>query len=153
MRDYIIEQSAGELLRNNFEIYFKNFFPFFLIYFIPVFPFQMMSMHGQLTSDTTLKWTGMIIAFFVSIFTGAAITLAVSDACLSHRPSFVRSYQAVFKRSLWINYVLTMLLVGIIVGIGLIFLIIPGLLFLMWFSFALPVVILEKKSAIQALKR
>jgi hypothetical protein len=152
MRDYIVEQSAGELLRNNFTIYFNNFLPLFFIYFVPIFPFQMMSMHGQLTGDATLYLIGQLIVLSISVFTVSAMTIAISAVCLGNKPRFSHAYQAIFNKNL-INYVLTSLLVTITIVVGFLLFIIPGLFFLAWFMFALPIVILERKSAVQALKR
>src|SRR5207244_7612398 len=152
MRDYIAEQSIGEIIRNTFEVYFSNFLPIFLIYFVPVFPFKIMLLYGELTDKIALSITGNIINGFIVFFSISAITIAVSDICVGNKPSFFRAYRAIFDKKLVGSIILAGLLQMVIIVIGLLLLIIPGLLFVGWFMLTQSIVILERKSAVQALK-
>src|SRR5262247_2256671 len=117
MRDYIVEQSTGELIRNTFSIYFSNFLPLYLIYLIPVFPFVLISEYGQETADRMLVLTGEIMKILISVFTVSAMTIAISDICLGNNPSFFHAYRSIFNKNL-LNYVLAWLLVMVITFVG-----------------------------------
>lgn len=67
-----------------------------------------------------------------------AITISVSDICLGNAPSLARSYKKVF---------------GLFDLIGLVLLIVPGIIAILWFIFTPCVVVLEGLGGLTALKR
>ncbi|MGH6892583.1 MAG: YciC family protein, partial [Dongiaceae bacterium] len=85
------------------------------------------------------------------VLASAAITVAVSRACLGQKPSVLHSYRRLFDvigKFLW-TYVL--LLIVIIVGFAL--LVVPGIVAITMLLFTTVVVILERRSGIDAFKR
>ncbi len=139
--------STSELLDRTFHLYKNNFLVFLGITAIP----QLVVLALRLLYATTLtgpldRFNGMAIvvsiASYVAIEISAAATvIAVSNIHLD-RPIGVGSAFA-GARSSMVRVLLITLAVSIAAGIGLIFLIVPGVyLWLMW-SLAIPATVLE----------
>ena len=72
MRNYLQPQTTGDVLRNTFAIYGKGFLAIFLIYFLPIVPFEIWKAEAKAANNTGL---------FV----------------LGNKPSAARSYKRVFS--------------------------------------------------------
>lgn len=152
MISYLKEQSFGEIIRNTFQLYFRNFFRIVLAYFFLIFPFQMLISIGIHCEIPALSIIGGLLVMVGSLFGMAVVTLLVSDICLGNKPSLRRYFKRAFGTILW-KLLGTNLLQMLIVMIGLIMLIVPGMIFTIWFVFAPSIVILEEQWAMNALKR
>lgn len=94
--EYVSEQTVKSILKHTFTIFFKNFGPLFLVYFIPLFPFALIRVHGEHTGNFVLASIGGIGYLLVSLLAAAGLTVAVSDICVGNRPSVLRSYRRGF---------------------------------------------------------
>ncbi|MGB8899895.1 MAG: hypothetical protein WCC90_12005 [Methylocella sp.] len=149
---YVRQYTAGSILRNTFQIYWRNFSTILLTYALPVFPFALLTREALSVEQPALVVIGFVLQVTVGVFAYGAITVSVSDLCLGHSPNWLRSYRRLFSKLVW-RYLETSLLMSIIILIGIILLIIPGLIATVWFIFAPPVVILERITRTAALKR
>jgi hypothetical protein len=140
--------SISELLDRTFHLYRNNFLVFVGIMAIP----QLLVLALQLARAVTLT-TGPLqrfspiallagLASYVAIEISAAATvMAVSNIHLDRPVSLGAAFSS--AKGSMLRVVLITLAVGIAAGIGLIFLIVPGVyLWLMW-SLAIPVTVLE----------
>jgi len=94
--EYVSEQTVSSIIRHTFTIFFKNFGRLFLVYFIPLFPFALIRVHGEHTGNEMLSLIGSIGYLLVSLLAAAGLTVAVSDICVGNRPSVIRSYRRGF---------------------------------------------------------
>ena len=79
-------------------------------------------------------------------------TVAVSDIILGNRPTVGRSFHCVFSKrvgSLFITYLFLLF----ITSVGLLMLIVPGILFTIWYMLTLQVALLEHLSGWKAMDR
>jgi len=151
MPNYLRPQTVGDLLRNTFAVYGKGFRVIFLSYFLPVLPFGICANEAQAAKNMGLAWLIVLCSIPVSLAATAAITIAVSDICLGNAPSLVRSYKKVF--AVLLKLLGTNILQFIIIFIGFILLVVPGIIAMMWLFFTPSVVILEGMGGFSALKR
>ena len=151
MAAYITERTAGRIIKDGIKIYAQNFMAIVLISELPAVPFVFLNAWAASQYDQTMYFVGYILYFVVGIFTAGAVTVAVSDVCLGNRPSVSRSYAALL-RILW-RYLGTYLLVVLIIIIGFVLLIIPGIYAMVVLMFALPICIIERRAALDACKR
>ncbi len=89
-----------------------------------------------------------VIALYLSGVVQAANISAIAD---SDKPGIIESYKRGFPRG-W-GMLLASILVTIVVIFGLIIIIIPGIIFITWFMFTYYTLMIEKLSAIDAMKR
>jgi len=149
--NYIRQQSAGDVLRNMFAIYGRGFGVIFLTYLLPIIPFSIWQTEAS-AARATGSW---LIAFFlgtiVRLLAFGAITISVSDICLGNAPSLIRSYKKVFR--LFVKMFTASFLQLMFDLIGLVLLIVPGVIAILWFMFTPCVVVLEGLGGLTALKR
>ena len=152
MANFLKEQSFGELIRNTFRIYGRYFIPIVLTYLILVYPWQFLYSMGFHEQNTVFMVIGVVLVMASSLFAMAIVTLLISDVCVGNKISLARYFKRAFGTILG-KLLLTNLLQTIIIAIGFILLVIPGLVFMVWFLFAGSIVVLEEKWGVQALKR
>jgi hypothetical protein len=116
---YVRQYTAGSILRNTFQIYWRNFSTIFLTYALPVFPFAMLTREALTEKQPALVIIGVVLQSTVGLFAYGAITVSVSDLCLGHRPNWLRSYRRLFGKLVW-KYLYTSLLATLAMLIGLI---------------------------------
>jgi uncharacterized protein UPF0259/glycerophosphoryl diester phosphodiesterase family protein len=148
---YVTEQSAGDIVSNTFEIYRGNFIALSAIYFVPVAGFGLLSLHATLTGGTSFIVVAGFLWFFSTVFVQGAMAIAVSDICIGNQPSFVRSYETVSH--IIGRYIGTIFVVVSICSMGVLLLLVPGIIAGVLLMFTMPVVILERKGVVAALKR
>ncbi|PPK73935.1 hypothetical protein B0F87_11346 [Methylobacter tundripaludum] len=152
MKNYLNEQSAGMIIRNSVGIYLTNFKALFLIYCLPVLPFMLLEAYSKTNGQVRMVIIAAVIKILVSILVFLPMTVAVSDISLGNRPTIGRSYRCIFSKSVG-SFFITYLLLVIVIAVGFIFLVVPGLLFLIWYALTFQVVLLERLSGWKALKR
>ncbi len=150
--NYLVEHTVGSIIRSAFKIYFSHFGTLVLIYVLPVVPFTVIQTEAQSRHHLVLMVVSILLSVVVSLFAYGAITIAVSDVCVGNVPSFNRSYARTLGKipAQLLGISLLQMLAMIV---GLVLLVIPGLVFAVWFMLSPPVVVLEGKSAVAALKR
>lgn len=152
MNNYVREQSIGEVLRNAAQIYGRNFGVMFLTYLLPVFPISVWQTEMQAGGKLVWFWVALICALVAAFVAWGAVVIAVSDICVGNKPSVERSYRKIFSGLLG-RLALVGTLQTLVILIGLALCVVPGVIALLWFMFAPPVVMLEGLGGIQALKR
>lgn len=85
-------------------------------------------------------FTMLIFLIAVPIARGA-LTRAVSDRYLGRAVSFGESYRAVM--SIFWRFIGTTMLVGLVIGLGFILCIVPGIILFTWFAFVSQIMIIE----------
>jgi glycerophosphoryl diester phosphodiesterase family protein len=154
--------STGELLDRTFSLYRSHFGLFIGIFALPhliVFAFQCVGVTLQNPANPmanvflTLMWSlaALILTVIVAAASQAATVVAVSDVHLGRPASVVESFSRVKGHIPGVIGV--SMLVGLGVGAGLIALIVPGVLLALMWSLAVPVKVLEDKSATDAMSR
>jgi hypothetical protein len=150
--DYLRTYSLGTLIRTSFAIGFRNWPTLFLIYAILALPLELMKL--LLSASPETEWIGhaaVLLNYIVLTFTLFPATVAVSEICLGIRPDIFRSYRRAFAKP---GRLLGTLLLYYLVSIGgFILLIIPGIIFSVWFAFTPAVVVLEGIGGRAALRR
>lgn len=152
MKNYLRELSFSEILKGCFDVYFHNFFTILIIYALPLYPLSVIQGYLTLEGEAELLIITIIPTLLLAVFAYAAITVALSDLCLGNKPSVIRSYKFVFSSLFW-KLLLTNLLQILILMIGLVLLVVPGIIFIFWFIFVTIIVILENCWGVEALKR
>jgi hypothetical protein len=152
-RSFISEQSAGSLLRNALALYRSNFRPLFLTYVVPTFPVLVLQQIAEGTENVGLYVATLVLGWLVSFFAIAALTVVLSDVCLGNEPTVRRAYGKLFKGGLWLRVLLTALLQTLVVLIGFLLLIVPGIVLAIRLLLGSTVVVLEGESGVKALKR
>lgn len=136
-----------DLIKESFRIFFdrKNLTYFFKVYSLLLpfsFLFLLQSKYSASISDSLTKYVWLIpvalvlaiayalFSFWVSASGVVAVQNVVSGGSLVFKETFARSWKILGK------FALLQIAVGLLTGLGFIFLIIPGILFLVWYSFS-----------------
>jgi hypothetical protein len=94
---------------------------------------------------------GALIAVLISAVLQAAILRAAAQATIGDPVDVEASYRYGLKR-LW-SVILVSILVGLVVAVGFILLVIPGIIFLVFLSVSIPVLIVEGRRGTEAMGR
>jgi len=149
---YIRIYSAGDILRSSVQIYRSNFRTFWVILVLPLLPGVAVQAFAPQSDHPLLFHGANLFDMFVGLLTTAAGTVAVSDICLGQWPSIGRSYRRAFSEMPG-KIAGTGLLLWLTLILGLLLLLVPGFIFMLWYLFAIPLVVLEQTSGIAALRR
>ncbi len=173
-------QTVTEILDSSFRLYRENFATFLgilAIVYIPGIILQMLltgtigeemialrqqahTADGHVEPAVMQKLTmvGMGQSLVILLITGltfplatGTLTRAVSSRYLNERISIGACFSYVL--SIFLKYMGTILLSGLVMGIGWMFCIVPGILFAIWFSFTSSVVVLEGLGGTTAMGR
>lgn len=143
------------LLRDSFGIFMQNPKLFIGIYLVPgllTLAFSLITdaeIGTELTTPLSVAlalalWAALIAA---SIFMSIAMVFAVVDPSIAIRRAFARS-----KPYFW-QYTLLSILVSLTIFAGFVLLIVPGIIFMVWFGFSYYALLLEDVRGIEAMKR
>ena len=144
---YLQVFTLGTIIKSSFGIYFHHFLTILLIYVLPRIPIQLL----RLVDGSEASILGAVLDTVISLLITFPMTVAISEICLGIKPSVARAYIRGFATP---GRVLgTFFLAGIVIGIGFALLIIPGIVFALWYAFVGPVVILEGHGGWAALRR
>jgi hypothetical protein len=168
-------RTLGEILSAAFDIYKANLASLITVVAIVVVP---LSFVGALVSEavasssehtvTVLGQTetisdrtfaavilgsliGALVAVVISAVLQAAMMRAAALATIGDPVDVQASYRWGFKR--FGSVILVALLVGLVVGIGFILLVIPGIIFLTLLSVSIPALVIENRRGTDAMKR
>ncbi|GMU21583.1 MAG: hypothetical protein AMXMBFR13_16750 [Phycisphaerae bacterium] len=166
--------SVGQILDQTFRLYREHFVRFFTIVAVVYVPVGLLSIllialvFQETTQITVDQQTGAIDASGVvasMITTGAIALLAmvgtqlcngaliknVSEAYLGRQSSVGEAYRFVLPKIgtlIWASF-----LVGVVVMIGFILLIVPGVIFALWFALTTPAIVAENLKASRGMSR
>jgi hypothetical protein len=167
----------GEILSAAFNIYKANASQLILIVAVVVVPLSLISAvfsgvvfapdkvrvtntGGQVVFDYAGRGLGVallagaiaaLIAVLISAVLQAAILRAAAQATIGDPVDVEASYRYGLKR-LW-SVILVSILVGLVVAVGFILLVIPGIIFLVFLSVSIPVLIVEGRRGTEAMGR
>jgi hypothetical protein len=173
----IPSKTLGEILSAAFNIYKANASQLILIVAVVVVPLSLVSavFSGVVFAPDRVKVTntggvvvfdyagrglgvallagaiGTLIAVLISAVLQAAILRAAAQATIGDPVDVEASYRYGLKR-LW-SVILVSILVGLVVAVGFILLVIPGIIFLVFLSVAIPVLIVEGRRGTEAMGR
>jgi hypothetical protein len=152
MSCYLRQQTAGDIVRNTLGIYRQHFGTILLVYFLPVLPAAVFLTYcTKCQQAASFVPIGLAVYQAVTVLVLAPMTVTISDICLGNKPSIARSYGRL-RRVLW-RFIGTYLLVIVSLLIGLLLAIVPGLVLLVLFMFALTVVAVERRGIFEAIRR
>lgn len=153
--------SLGKLLDETFNIYRRNFALFIGISAVPnlallllkfLFAGLIVNNPKEIGIGVVLAGLGTIFAtIVVSSIVTAATTFGVSDIYLDVPTSMAACFSRVAGKAL--NVFFVSFIVGLIVGVGMILCIVPGIYAAGVYGIAVPAVVLESISASQAVSR
>ncbi|MHB0997872.1 MAG: hypothetical protein ACYC27_01385 [Armatimonadota bacterium] len=130
----------GGLLDEAFDLYKNNFLLLIgiaAVVLVPLFLLESFTTGNQNDSSALLS----ILYQPANSIVGAAITYAVSRRYLEHDVTILSSY-GFLKKRFW-AFAGTMLLTSAITSLGFLLLIIPGILFTLWYTFVSQVFVIE----------
>lgn len=148
-------KSPISLLRGSIDIFLSNPKLFVGIYLIPgilSFLLAFLISYGQGLGLSMLANFSIVILLsiamiVISILMAVAVMLAVIDPTLTIWQAYERA------KSFFLQYLLLSVLISLVTFIGFFLLIVPGIIFLVWFAFAYYILLIEEKSGIDAMKR
>jgi len=169
------ELDLGEIISKTFEVYRRDFLKYFVLFAVveviigiittlAQHAFVLPTLPTHPTSQQVLNWFpaffGALAPLIASIFIvtvvffpiaqGSAIKLA-SEQIEKGEADLGKSVRFAASRLLWI-WALT-IVVGIIVFLGFIALVVPGIILTIMFSLAFPVLIIQKKGILESMGR
>jgi hypothetical protein len=170
-------KTVGEILSAAFNIYKANLSQLILVVAVVVAPLSLIgalfsgvlfapdrirvnNVGGEVVVDFAgrgfggvllVSAIGALIAVLISAVLQAAILRAAAQATIGDPVDVEASYRYGFRR-LW-SVILVSLLVGLIVAVGFVLLVIPGIIFLVFLSVSIPVLIVEGRRGTEAMGR
>ena len=158
MKFAIGSMSVGDILDRSVKLLFARFGTFYAINFVAYLP---MLLFGLATPEI-LKSFGpqgviavavlaMILNLILSPVAMGASLYVVSNEFVDKRVGFSEAIGFAFTRLGAL--LITGLMVGLVVGIGFMLCVLPGIIFIGWYAVAYPVATLERKSGSAAMSR
>lgn len=145
--------SIRDLLRESWALYKNNFALFAKIIAWLIIPSVILSLLPYLVSSPVAFLAANFMISLASWVLSVLITIAIilaMDAVLKKEPIKLKNiYNLSYSKTF--SGILISILVSLAVGFGTILLIIPGIIFSVWFSFSLYVLVLENKKGTEAL--
>ncbi|MDP9242498.1 MAG: hypothetical protein M3O84_04905 [Actinomycetota bacterium] len=168
-------RGLGDILSAAFEIYKNNAGQLLMIVAIVVIPLSLIGavighlLAGSTTTETLVTGqtitvssrslglvilgaiVAAVIAVIISAVLQAAIIRGAAEATIGDPVDIQESYRWGFRRIG--SVILVGLLVGLAVAVGFILLVIPGIIFLVFFSVSIPALVIENRRGTEAMKR
>ena len=145
-------QTAGTLLRNIIRMYRSHFGILMACSVLPIAPF-LLPIVWLASSDSGWVALAMLPYMVAAFISSGAMTIAISDICLGNRPTAKHAFQRVLGKRLWVNMLGTGLLLGLMVWVGMLALLLPGVWVMARGFLSLIVVTLEGRGAKDAIRR
>lgn len=100
-------------------------------------------------------WLGMIIASLLALIGGllsqAALTKSISEVYMGREITVGQAYSAIFPR--FLSLLAAAILVAIVVWLGFLLLVVPGVIFALWLYVTTPSIVVENCSATEGMSR
>src|SRR5579859_4221748 len=140
--------AAGELLQEALELYRENVTLFLGIVLIPILVETVLNLlivagSSGGSGSVILSILTSVVTVALSLLSAGALSVAVASRYLGRAVTVGQAYSSIGADMLWILF-LASLLGGLIVGIGFVLLVIPGIYLLVRFIFVPQVVVLER---------
>lgn len=150
--------SFGMILDRAIQLYLRNFGLVIGVTIVPQLAASLLSFAGSsvlMRSQSGPAWLAFLLLTLVSTVAGSlstgAVTVAVSGRYLGREVAIGSCYRAVVRKLARIVGI--RLLAGLLVGLGLLLLVVPGIIWAVAFSLVTPVIMLEGPSETRVLKR
>ena len=146
------EFSIGGVLKATFQVFGKNLVPFILLGLVIVVPTFLVTIwiFGQVSPLAAILVSTLIVTLAATLMQAAYVHLVFHT--LREAQSSLLDILTQAGRT--IHYaIFTSIVASLIIGLGLLLLIVPGIIFAVMFWLAVPVSVIERKSPIAALKR
>jgi hypothetical protein len=151
--------SLSQLLDRSFFLYREHFGLFVGIAALPhlaLLAFQLLEIFISPAPRrilVTFEWLlpTLVVSFAVAAIAAGATVVAVSRVHLGQRTSILESFAPIQSRAL--SLVSIVIAMGLMVGTGFVFLIIPGVILGLMWSLTVPVAVLEGSGLVQSLSR
>lgn len=159
------EFSVGKVLGDTFSTYFGNFIPFTLLGIVIYVPYlvAIAALAGGLVASTQsslqlIRTYGVVAglaSFLVTFVLGAFVTAGITYGSIEHMSGRRYNFGALLGRAFraFIPVAFASLLVGIIIGLGLMLLIVPGIILYLMFAVTIPVIVAETEGPTDAMGR
>ncbi len=153
VHDLLRTYTLGSMIRTSWSIYRHQWPTLLLIYVIPLLVLHVVDALIKNSFGQDILVTSILLALqmLTSMFVAFPATVAVSEICLGIKPSVGRSYQRAFAQPG--KVIGTYLLALVIIVLGLMALLVPGIIFLLWYMLVGPIVVLEGLAGRAALRR
>ncbi len=143
-----------QLFKNSLAIVSANFFLFLSILFIPIVVSFLTALFApnkatgiMITSESIVYVVLMFIYVVLSVLMTVALILAINDNSITAKEAYRRAWPYFWR------YIGLSLLMSIIMMVGFLLLIIPGIILSVWFAFATFVLVLENGAIVESLKK
>jgi hypothetical protein len=146
----------SDLIKKSWDLYIKNFQKFIVpigVMLIPIILIQLTGLLGDPAKNITLLIVIFVLAaaaIFVDLWAGIALIQIINNTYTNKPFELKAIFNTAFKKVP--AYFAVGILSGIIIVLGFILLIIPGIIFSIWYSYAGYINILEEKKGMDALK-
>ena len=151
----LLPMGIGDILDETFRMYKNNFLVFVGIIAVIEIPIAVVGFFTDLESNYLVKivWLGVSVIIMGMIYPlmNAVLTRAISRRYMGEQIQIMNSYK--FLKGKVIMFILTSLTAGVLIGLGFIALIFPGIILALRYALISPVMALEGKTGMDALKR
>jgi hypothetical protein len=147
---YLRTHTLGSIIRSAVIIYKDNFLTIFLAVFFIEFPVFVAYDVVADRTNTIYPRSMVYLNTLVMTFTTAVVTVLVSEICLGRQPKIGPAYKKagdILGSLIWVGF-----LYGLVVMLGLICFVIPGILAASYMTLYTEVLVLEGKRGSEALK-
>lgn len=139
---------VGEVVSKSTELLMAN--PaIILIQVIPAIPSLVGDIFGGSSVLSPVYLLTAIISGVIGIIASGAYPPVVKEALAGQRLTIGQAFGHAYRR-FW-SLLAAAILVGLVVGLGFIALIVPGILFLTWYAYTVPAIMLENKGALEGM--
>jgi hypothetical protein len=150
---YVREHTVGSAVHDAVVIAFRNASEIILPFVIMMLPGYALQRWAMVNEEPALVVIGTLISLFSALVAYAVLTITVSDVCLGNKPTISRPFAEVFQTTLAMRLIWANLLQVLAIGVGILLLVIPGIIAMLWYMFSPAVVVIEGRSGIEALTR
>jgi hypothetical protein len=158
--------SVGQIFDRTFSLYRQNLVRFITIVSVVTVPVWLVQFGGAYVlrrgfgaaaggalgvALIALSLFAVLVGMLAQNLSNAALLRSVSESYLGHEVTVGEAYRMVLPRL--VTIVVAGILVGIVVMFGMILLIVPGIIFALWFSLTTPAIVLEDLGATAGMGR
>jgi hypothetical protein len=149
---YLRPQSVAEILAASLNLLRHRFWRFAGVYLAATVPAHLMLIYGQTTGQTAVGLVGLLLLFLALTAVQPLLTIMIGDICRGMEPSLRRAAALTLRRLPVV--ILNSVIVLIIIVLGFMLFVVPGIIALIQLMFVAPVSTLEEKRwGIAALRR
>ena len=150
--------SVGDIIDASFTIYRRRFGPMIAVSLLLVFIPWVVSLVGGCTTvnnttscDSAIGWIGSIASQIGFVVASAAATLVAAEAYVGRSSDWRQSTAAGLRRI--VPIVVVTVVAAVLIGIGAVLILIPGIFLAASFAVATPALMIERAGPIESLKR